>query len=96
MLISKSAFIGNTVYEDIDPILCSVSYASFNQTISMIEENDKGGCFARRICVTNSDLLIHPSDFSHLECALKNRCMPLICSIAFHLLKKIRYFCNSL
>lgn len=102
LISNLSAPIGNSVNEHIDPILCSVSYASFDQAISMIQENGKGALLCKMDLSSAFRLLpIHPSDFPLLGICFQekyyfDRCMPFGCSIACSSFEKFSSFLHWL
>lgn len=90
--------IGNSVNDFIDPALCSVSYASFDDAITMISSLGKATLLCKIDLSSAFRLLpIHPSDFCLLGMCIQgkfyiDKCMPFGCSIACSTFEKFSSF----
>ena len=98
LITNLSSPLGDSVNSHIDHNLCSVSYASFDQAIEMIQ-NLGQGALLRKMDLSNAFRLlpIHPSDFCLLGMFIDDsfyfdKCMPFGCSIACATFEKISTF----
>ncbi|XP_056008909.1 uncharacterized protein LOC130051257 [Ostrea edulis] len=102
LISNLSAPVGISVNEHIDPILCSVHYASFDQAISLIQTSGKGALLCKIDLSSAFRLLpIHPSDFALLGMCIRDQyyfdmCMPFGCAIACSTFEKFSSFLHWL
>lgn len=98
LITNYSVPIGNSVNDFIDPALCSVSYASFDDAITMISSLGKATLLCKMDLSSAFRLLpIHPSDFCLLGMCIQgkfyiDKCIPFGCSIACSTFEKFSSF----
>lgn len=97
-LITKlSAPPGNSIYEFIDPEICSVNYSSFDQAVNMVQNLGPNAQLGKMDISNAFRLLpIRPEDFillrfKFLDNYFVDKCLPMGCAISCALFVLLSY-----
>ncbi|XP_072171827.1 uncharacterized protein [Diadema setosum] len=93
-----SAPRNNSVKGQIDPQDCSVTYATFDDAISLVQGAGRGSCMGKADVKSAFRLLpVHPDDFDLLGMCVDgkfyyDRCMPMGCSVSCAVFERFSSF----
>lgn len=98
MITNLSYPTGNSVNDFIDPNICSVNYATFDDAISLIAKKGEGALLAK-MDISNAFRLLPvcPQDFcllglKHADLYYIDKCLPMGCSLSCSLFEKFSTF----